>query len=610
MAIGGARRVPFGAVPHEDGSGTTFTLWAPKFQAVTIEIVRRGGGVTRAIQEPMSAHPGGGGLFSYTSLDARPGDRYWFRGAGESQWVSDPASRFQPDGVLARSEIVDSASIAGPAKTGWRGRPWHEAVLYEAHVGTFTPSGTYDEMRRKLDHLAGLGITALELMPLQASFGDRGWSYDTTHLYAPTERHGRPEDLARLIREAHARGIMVGLDVVYNHTGARGNALWHWAGPPFFFDPARRTPWGPALNFAASSPHSRYVRDFVVGSALYWLAEFDFDFLRLDAVHEMGGDPAPHVVEAISAAVAEHFPGRDKHLVVECDPAASALRWMRPGAGGRSVIQGVWADEAHHAARVLATRETSGYYGAYAEQTVEKLGRALTQGGADGAPLAGFVVFCGNHDQYGNHARGKRLRYLAPARAADALVLIVTCAPVTPLLFQGDEFAASAPFPYFTDLDGDDAERVRKGRLAELRRRGFAGRGRRGAAEIPDPSARETFRSAQLDWSELGNDENARVLELHRTALAVRKHEIAPYLDGVVAGRAHRFECAGTAGLFCEWTLGGGRRIRLAANLGAEPSGIAAPAGRLILANQGSVTEPGARLGAWDVVLTVHEPTS
>ena len=451
--------MPFGAAVLAQG-GVRFRLWAPAARSVDFVLANK--------SKPMKSQPGG--WFELIDRDAGAGTLYQYRIDGQ-QLVPDPASRFQPRDVDGPSEVIDPSRY--PWKdAGWRSRPWNEAVIYELHLGTFTPEGTYRGAIGKLGHLAEHGITAIELMPLSDFAGRRNWGYDGVLSYAPDSAYGRPEDLEALVEAAHAAGLMVFLDVVYNHFGPKGNYLGLYA-PPFFTE-RHKTPWGAAIDFA-----NEVVRQYFIHNALYWLEEYHFDGLRFDAVHAIHDDSPRHILDEIRDAVASFFQSR-KHLVLEND--ANQARFVGPGK-----YNAQWNDDSHHGYHVLATGERDGYYAAYADQPARHLARCLAEGFAyqgEVSPFSGhsrgeksshlppscFVDFLQNHDQVGNRAFGERIGALAEQARLEALYACVLLAPQVPLLFMGEEFDASTPFLYFCDFGPDLAQAVATGRREEFRR--------------------------------------------------------------------------------------------------------------------------------------------
>jgi malto-oligosyltrehalose trehalohydrolase len=559
----------FGARLTPDGA--SFHLWAPAAKRVDL-----------LLEKPQPMRRGEDGWFSADIAGVRAGACYKFRIDDEID-VPDPASAFQPDDVSGPSELIDHSSYRWRA-SNWRGRPWQDTVLLESHVGTFTPDGSYRAMIGKLDHLVECGITALELMPLADFAGSRNWGYDGVLWYAPDSAYGRPDDLKALIDEAHLRGLMVFLDVVYNHFGPEGNYLGRYA--PTFFTEAQ-TPWGSAIDYRVPE-----VSAFAIGNALYWLREYRFDGLRLDAVHAIPGLGEISMLHDLSRAVGELAAeaGRHIHLVLENDDNAASLLDARQDPP-RGSYRAQWNDDYHHAWHVLLTREIHGYYGDYAKSPLRDIARALGSGfvyqgepsahrggalrGEPSGALApkAFVNFLQNHDQIGNRALGDRLESLAETKAIEAALAITLLAPTVPMLFMGEEWGSKAPFPFFCDFQGDLAEAVRRGRREE-----YAWAYSRYGDEVPDPLAASTAESAVLDWDSRDGPSGRRRLALVRHLLAIRRREIMPRLPGAAFGEAH---AADDGLLTATWRMGDGAILRLKANLsnGEVPRPEIEPAG-------------------------------
>ncbi len=578
--------MPFGTAVRPEGR-VRFRLWAPGARAVEILLGTEGCPAGLA----MSARPDG--WFECTT-PAGPGTRYRYRVDGGLA-VPDPASRSNPDGVHGASEVIDPARF--PWEDGdWRGRPWEEAVIYELHVGTFSPEGTYAGVERRLDDLVALGVTALELMPLAAFPGTRDWGYDGVLPFAPAAAYGRPDDLKRLVQAAHRRGLMVLLDVVYNHFGSEGNYLWVYARDAFFSS-RHHTPWGPAINF--DGPDSATVRRFFVENALCWIEEYGLDGLRLDAVHAIVDDSPVPILEELAQAV-RAGPGRRRavHLILEND--ANQSRYLRRGPDGRAqAYDAQWNDDLHHALHVILTGERDGYYQDYAKAPLAQLGRCLAEGFAyqgepsdyrEGQPRGeasarlpptAFVGFLQNHDQVGNRACGERLSVLAAPQALALAEAIVLLAPAPPLLFMGQEFGASTPFLYFCAFGPELAEAVTEGRRREFARfPRFADPAARRA--IPDPNAPETFARSRLDWDCRARTPHAETLQRYQALLALRRDELVGRLPGIRGGEAHWQTC-GTTGLVVDWRLGDGCRLGLRVNAGPAPlEGLPPAPGRII----------------------------
>jgi maltooligosyltrehalose trehalohydrolase len=572
-------RMPFGA-ELQAGDGTRFRLWAPALPALAL---RLDGLPDRALTAV------GDGWFETVVAEAGAGARYVYV-LPDGGTVPDPASRRQPADVHGPSEIVDPAAFAW-TDTAWRGRPFEEAVFYELHVGAFTPAGTFDGVTRELDRLARLGVTAIELMPLAESPGRRGWGYDGVYPFAPEASYGPPDALKRLVCAAHARGLMVFVDVVYNHFGPEGNYLARYA--PAFFTPQHRTPWGDAIDFAG--PSARIVRDFFVHNALYWLEEFHADGLRLDAVHAIHDPSRPNFLEELADTVHRRLGGeRHVHLVLENDRNQVGLLARETAPDRPRLYTAQWNDDIHHAFHVLLTGERTGYYADYADAPAAHLGRALTSGFAyqgEPSPFRGgaargepsshlpptaFVGFLQNHDQVGNRALGDRLAVLVPPRALRAAMAVLLLAPSPPLLFMGEEWGATTPFPFFCDVGPTLAPLVREGRRREFAHDPAF---RDALDRLPDPTAEDTFTSAVLAPSASRTRRARRWQHLVTELLAVRRRDIVPRLVGCGRGVA---DTLGSHALALRWPLGDGSTLALLANLGPDAVRASPPAGRTL----------------------------
>ncbi len=554
--------MPFGA--HIVDGGVRFRLYAPG--AARVDLAYDSGSGERIVALERRAD----GFHEATVADARAGTRYAYR-IGDTEFP-DPASRFQPDGVHARSVVVDPLAFAWPADSA--PLPWTHHVFYELHIGTFTPEGTYAAAQTKFDHLAALGVTAIELMPLAEVPGTRNWGYDGVLPYAPTRNYGTPDDLKAFIAAAHARGFAVYLDVVYNHFGPEGNYLPAYA--PEFYTDRHKTPWGSAIDVEAGDRD--VVRAYFIENATYWLDEYRFDGLRLDAVHAIYDGADRHFLRELAATVHARS-DRPVTLVLENDANEAPL--LEAG------FRAQWDDDAHHAGHVTITGQADGYYADYASDPVGMLGRTLTQGFAfqnDPSPYRGgerrgtpsahlslgsFVTFIQNHDQIGNRPFGDRIAGLAPAPALRALLAVLLLAPPPPLLFMGEEWAASSPFLFFCDFEPELGAKVTEGRRGEFA--GFAEFSDPHKRErIPDPVAVATFEQSKLRWDELARTEHAAWLDYYARLLAIRREEIAPYIEGA-SGSSARYAKIGERGLRAEFGLDDGATLVLEANLGPVP---------------------------------------
>jgi len=557
-----AHAMPFGA--EIAGGGARFRLWAPARGSVELLL-----GHDRERSVEMRAGAAGWHEIAVESVDA--GTPYAFK-VDDAEPVADPASRSNPWGPNGRSVLVDPRAYEWN-DGDWRGRPWNEAVVYELHVGAFTPEGTFAAAIGKLDHLAGAGVTALEVMPVAAFPGTRNWGYDGVLAFAPHASYGTPEDFKRFVDEAHARGIMVLLDVVYNHFGPEGNHLHRYA--PQFFNEAHQTPWGAAINF--DGERSDVVRAFFVHNALYWTEEFRLDGLRMDAVHAIADDSPRHVVREIAKALADG-PGRERHvhLVLENERNEAKLLERR---GTHATAQ--WNDPWHHCVHVLATGETSGYYRNFRRDTARLLARSFAEGFDPGLPSDAFMPFLQNHDQAGNRALGERFAMLARPDAVRLAVASLLLTPQTPLLFMGEEIGARTPFLFFCDFQGGLAQAVREGRRKEFAAfPEFASD--EGRARIPDPNAEATFLASKIDWNSI----DAECLARYTALAALRREHIAPRLVG--PHRGARFDASLPGGVSVDWTLPDGSTLHLRANFSDDAAPKLKPAPGAVLHTEGT----------------------
>jgi maltooligosyltrehalose trehalohydrolase len=559
--------LPFGA--ESTPGGVRFRLWAPRAETVSLRLEG-----SRPSTVPMVCE--GEGWWVLTTATARPSSRYRYVVDGSA--FPDPASRRQPEGVYGSSEVVDPEAYDWN-DLGWPGRRWEEIVLYELHLGAFSETGDFDDAVRHLDHLCRLGATAVELMPIGEFPGERNWGYDGVFPFAPSSRYGRPEALKRLIEACHVRGLAILLDVVYNHFGPEGNYLPAIA--PDFFTERHQTPWGAAVDF--SGPQCRPVRDFFIHNALYWLEEYQFDGLRLDAVHAIFDDGRPDIVDELGETVRRRIQDREIHLVLENDRNEARRLARRNGRIERFNAQ--WNDDLHHALHTLITGETAGFYGDYAIAPAAHLGRALAEGfayqgepspfrggrrrGEPSAelPLTAFIAFLQNHDQIGNRPFGTRLASEITEPALHAGAAIVLLSPQIPLLFMGEEWASRRSFAFFCDFGPDLAEAVREGRRREFAH--FPEFQDEAARErIPDPTDAATFAMSKLDWTEPEQTDRARWLARYRALLKIRRREIVPRLVGMPPF-AGGYRTLGPQAVIVEWQLGDCSRLILVANFAA-----------------------------------------
>jgi maltooligosyltrehalose trehalohydrolase len=534
----GDRRLPLGAEPMPAG-GVHFRVWAPKSHRVAVERLDESGGVSECV--PLTAEPDGyhAGLVE----TAHPGTLYRYR--LDSGSFPDPASRFQPQGPHGPSEVV--ATTFEWTDLLWRGRPKQELVLYELHLGTFTPEGTWQAAAAQLPELARLGITAIEIMPVAEFAGEFGWGYDGVDLYAPSHLYGRPDDARAFVDRAHSLGVMVILDVVYNHIGPDGCYLREFS--PDYFSTRYRCEWGDPLNF--DGENAAPVREFFITNARYWIGEFHFDGLRLDATQQIFDASPVHLLGEITRAVRAAAPHRQTFVVGENEPQQAQL--LRPRTVGGFELDAVWNDDFHHSAHVAATGHAEAYYLDYRGAPQEFISAAkrgyLFQGQLSswqqkrrGSPALdlhpqSFVIFLQNHDQVANSLHGRRLHELTSPACCRAITALLLLSPSIPMLFQGQEFAASAPFLYFADHKPELAELVAQGRRTFLHQ--FRRVAADDARETLHPCCTpETFRRCVLDFRE--RDQHAPMYQLHIDLLGLRRDlpvfRAPDSIDGAVLG--------------------------------------------------------------------------
>jgi maltooligosyltrehalose trehalohydrolase len=552
--------------PHKAAAGQwQFQLWAPAQQSPTLELEN-----AQAVAMTARDH----GMF-VAEVAAAPGTRYRFR-LDDGLAVPDPASRAQSGGVHGWSVVVDPEAY--PRRNPeWRGRPWEEAIVQEVHVGTL---GGFRGVADELERIAALGVTAVELMPIGAFSGTRNWGYDGVLPFAPAESYGTPDDLRALVDRAHGLGLMVFLDVVYNHFGPDGNYLGAYA--PGFFDAEVETPWGGAV-----AVHEPAVAAYFRENALMWLQDYRLDGLRFDAVHAIGN---PGFLDTLASDIREALPGRHVHLVLE-NEHNEADRLVPGGYDAQ------WNDDFHNVLHVLLTGESDAYYTDFADRPAERLARCLAEGfiyqgepspNQDGKPRgspsahlrpSAFVAFLQNHDQVGNRAMGERLTLLtdkAKLRAATALLLL---GPQIPLLFMGDETGSQSPFLFFTDFHDELADAVRNGRRREFAK--FAAFGDEAAREtIPDPNAETTFAASR---PEPGSDADEWGT-LYRTLIDVRTRRIVSGLKGAQAIGA---EVVGEKAVAASWRLGDGSVLSVAIDLGDQPGTLPDAPGEVLHVESG-----------------------
>jgi maltooligosyltrehalose trehalohydrolase len=506
------------------GSATHFRVWAPDHTSVELVLERGDTHDVRALTRDIR------GCWCGVFDDVRPGDRYRYRlGKDDRRVFPDPASRFQPDGVHGPSEVIDLAAFR------WTDHDWQpprreDLVIYELHVGTFSPHGTFRGVMDRLPYLAQLGVSAIELMPVGDFPGTRNWGYDGVAIFAPSRAYGRPDDLQALVNAAHQHGLAVFLDVVYNHLGPDGAYANVFS--PYYFTDRHKSPWGQGVNM--DGPHSPEVRAFFMANALQWIRGYHIDGLRLDATHAIQDDSATHFLEELTTTVRA---STTRPVLVIAEDYRNLATLLRPPSRGGAGVDAVWADDFHHQVRVHVAGDREGYYEDYVG-SAEDIAQTIRQGwfftgqhsthhgqprGTEPADIdpRQFVVCVQNHDQVGNRSDGARLHHQVDAATFRAISMLLLVIPETPLIFQGQEWATRAPFLFFTDHGDDIGQSITRGRREEFASfAGFADPALR--ARIPDPQALETFERSRLPWLELEQPEHASMLRLYQRVIGLR----------------------------------------------------------------------------------------
>jgi maltooligosyltrehalose trehalohydrolase len=578
-----------GAWPEKDG--VRFRVWAPGRRRVALVL---------STAAHLPAGDEGDGVFGLFVPGLAAGARYRYAldGAGP---FPDPASRHQPEGVHGPSEVVDPRAFAW-TDDGWRGIPMDRAIVYELHVGTFTREGTFAAAAGKLEALAALGVTVVQVMPVADFPGRWNWGYDGVAPFAPARCYGRPDDLRRFVDRAHGLGLAVLVDVVYNHFGPDG--AYQGTFSPHYFTTRRATPWGQAIDL--DGPHGHHVRGYFLENAAHWIVEYHADGLRLDATHALVDTRPRHFLAELAASARAAAP--DRHVLVIGEDHGNLAHMVRPPGEGGWGLDAEYSDDLHHALRRGLAGDRHGYFRDYTGEAAE-IAETIRDGwlykgrwsahrgqprGTDPRGLSPerFLVFLQNHDQVGNRARGERLHHdvdLATWRAASVLLL---CVPETPLLFMGQEWAASTPFRYFTDHHAELGRRVTEGRRREFKDFPAFSSDESARERIPDPQAEETFRQSQLDWPEREREPHASTLRLYQALLRLRREE--PLLRGG-SWEGFRVRAAGDSGLVLARTAGDGA---LAVLVQLRGTGVVA-------LQEGDL---GGEAASWDVVLDSEDP--
>lgn len=586
---------------------TQFNFWAPDLDAATLELSDDG---EHWQSQPMLQADNG---WFTLQTEAPPGT--WYRYNIGALSVPDPASRYQPADVHGPSQLMNKTSYQWRAKR-WHGRPWHEYVIYELHVGTFTEQGTYQAVREHIADLADLGITAIELMPLSDFPGQRNWGYDGVLPYAPDASYGTPDELKQLIDTCHRYQIAVILDVVFNHFGPEGNYLGQYASP--FFTEQYHTPWGAAINL--DGEHSDTVREFFIQNLEYWRDEFHIDAFRLDAVHCLYDHSDHPFFEQLN----ERLNSGERYYPIILENERNQARWL-PGPHRQTCCTAQWNDDFHHVAHVLLTGESEGYYQDY-QQPLARLGRVLTAGfsyqgersehlaAPRGEPttelqLTAFVNHLQNHDQVGNRALGERLSQLAKPVPMRLMTEIWLLNPAIPMFFMGQEYGEQQPFLFFCDFDEPLASAIRQGRRDE-----FSSFAAFSAPEqrqtIPDPCDRDTFLRSKLTWQD--EQLNAQqMLALHRRLLGIRREWITPYAEHIAVADSHyRFR---EALLDICWSLSNGQYLSMVINGSDTSQSIALPDNFRLIYSSTALAPGNHALAPFSLVLSLvdhHDLTS
>jgi maltooligosyltrehalose trehalohydrolase len=560
-----------------------FSLWAPLAKSADLVLEGR----------RIALHPGSDGFWGVEAA-ARTGTRYRFSVNGGDP-LPDPRSLWQPDGVHGDSQVIDTAELRQLHAEGFEPRPLRDAVIYELHVGTFTPEGTYQAAQAKLAHLAALGITHVEVMPVATFPGRHGWGYDGVYHFAPMPTYGTPHDLARFVAACHRHGLAVLLDVVYNHFGPDGNYVTAFG--PYLTDRVK-TPWGDAVNY--DGPWSDGVRSFFIDNAVMWLEDYGFDGLRLDAVHAIFSFEAVHFLEDLATSVRNLGNKLHRHLVLIGESDLNEPRLVHPPHQGGYGLNAHWSDDFHHAVHAYFTNDSNGYYvdfhgledvatalragyvyqGQYSRHRRRRHGRS-----PEGVQSRQLVVCAQNHDQVGNRAQGERLSMLLEAPELKAIAALVLLSPFVPLLFQGEEWGARTPFIYFTDHENEELGRlVIEGRTREFK--AFDWRG-----DVPNPQAPESFERSRLDWGELDAGGHQDLLEWYRRVIALRHTALGAFEH---TAAAVKFDGAAA------WLTFGVADLLVAFNFAAraQPLPVAPEDWEMILSSAGPADRPSTEFPA------------
>ncbi len=575
-----------------------FEVWAPKARTVEVKIGNAKFPLARKER----------GWWSGEVATAGPGTDYGLVLDGLEPPLPDPRTRWQPNGVHGESRVVEDSAFRWSDR-GWQSPPLSSSLIYELHVGTFTPEGTFKAVESHLDYLKELGVTHLELMPIANFPGKRGWGYDGVDLYAPFSAYGEPDDFKHLVNACHDKGLAVLLDVVYNHLGPVGNYLGKF-GP--YFTSNHSTPWGDAVNFEEAG--ATEVRRFLIDNALMWLRDYHLDGLRLDAVHSFNDRSAIHFLEQLAGEVRRLEAALGKHFMLIAESDLNDPRIVKAEEAGGYGLDAQWSDDFHHALFSVISGEREGYYADFG--TLADLAKSLRcvfvydgnyseyRGRNHGRQVVGlsghrFVGFVQNHDQVGNRAKGERVSHEAGVGRAKIAAALVLTAPFVPMLFQGEEFGASAPFLYFTDYDDPELGRM----ISEGRKKEFVAFGW-SPEEIPDPQGEETFTRSRLNWSELSDEPHVSLLRWHKDLIALRRSR-SELTDGNLNAVGVQFDEQ------AQWLVLERGALHIACNLGREPVEVEIGSGaQVLLASDESISLSGTNINLGPDSVAVFQVTS
>jgi maltooligosyltrehalose trehalohydrolase len=561
-----------------------FEVWAPRARTMEVKVGNKKFALAQKAR----------GWWSAEVEEAGPNTDYGFVIDGLEPPLPDPRTQWQPNSVHGESRVVDHAAFVWSDDL-WQAPPLSSALIYELHLGTFTPEGTFKAAESHLDYLKELGVTHVELMPVANFPGKRGWGYDGVDLYAPFNGYGEPDDLKHFVNACHGKGLAVLLDVVYNHLGPVGNYLEKF-GP--YFTNSHSTPWGGAVNFEETG--ATEVRRYLIDNALMWLADYHMDGLRLDAVHAFNDRSAIHFLEQLTGEVRRLEAALGKHFYLIAESDLNDPRLVKAEEAGGYGLDAQWSDDFHHALFAVISGERAGYYADFG--TIAQLAKALRcvfvydgnyseyRGRNHGRQVVGlsghrFVGFVQNHDQVGNRAQGERVSHEAGEGRAKIAAALVLTAPFVPMLFQGEEFGASAPFLYFTDYEDPELGRlISEGRKKEFEAFGWA------PDQIPDPQDEQTFTQSRLNWAELTEEPHASLLQWHKDLISLR-HKRSELSDGNLNAVNVRFNEE------AQWLVLERGSLRIACNLGQEPFELEVGCGaQLLLASDDSIGLSGKNI--------------